>query len=401
MSRDRLDFFYLNVGHFYDHFFLLIFATAVLTLTAETSMSYAELVPLGTAGFIAFGVCSIPAGYLADKWSRQGMMVVFFVGIGLASIAVSVAATPWQLAAGLTAIGVFAAIYHPVGIALVVAGRDRPGVALAVNGMFGNFGVACAALTTGIFIDTAGWQEAFSVPGLVAVATGIAYFVHWRRIPAAPPRTKPATAAGTSPPPFLRATLVRVFAIVMVSTAIGGFVFQGTTFALPKVFDERLGDLAGTATLIGGYGFIVFTVAAFAQLAVGYFVDRYPVRHVFGIVAALQAALFAAMYELTGLPALVVAVGFMLAVFGQIPINDVLVARIAREEWRSRVYAFRYVVTFLVAASTLPVIAWVHANWSFAVLFAAMAAGACVTLAAVLLLPRDIPSRGSATAPSP
>ena len=55
ISRPSLDFAFLNVGHFYDHFFMLIFATAALVLTREMGVSYSELIPLGTAGFVAFG----------------------------------------------------------------------------------------------------------------------------------------------------------------------------------------------------------------------------------------------------------------------------------------------------------------------------------------------------------
>ena len=196
------------------------------------------------------------------------------------------------------------------------------------------------------------------------------------------------SAAGGVPAPVERGTLVRVLAIILFTTAIGGLIFQSTTFALPKIFDERLSDLAGSATAIGGYAFAVFTVAAFAQLAVGYLVDHHSLRTVFAFVAALQAAFFAVMYQLTGVAALVVAVGFMLVVFGQIPINDVLIGRITKSEWRSRVYSLRYIVTFSVSASTLPLIAWIHGSWGFERLFVVMAVAAGAIFAAVLVLPR-------------
>ena len=153
MQRETIRFLFLNVGHFLDHFFVLIFATvAALRLTIEWDLSYAQLIPYATPGFVAFGLCAIPAGWLADKWSREGMMVVFFIGIGLSSIYTGMADTPLEIGIGLTLVGVFAAIYHPVGLAMVVQGRDKMGIPLAVNGVFGNMGVACAALVTGFFI---------------------------------------------------------------------------------------------------------------------------------------------------------------------------------------------------------------------------------------------------------
>ena len=179
-----------------------------------------------------------------------------------------------------------------------------------------------------------------------------------------------------------------MLAIVVITTAIGGLIFQSTTFALPKIFDERLAGLAGSATEIGFYAFLVFAVAALAQLVVGWLVDRHSLRAVFAVVAALQAVFFAVMIQLTGVVALVVAIAFMLAVFGQIPINDVLVGRIASSAWRSRLYAIRYIVTFSVMASALPAIAGIHASWGFGALFVAMAAAAAAILAAVLMLPQ-------------
>ena len=389
MTRQQLAFAFLNAGHFMDHLFVLIFATvAALTLAEQWQMSYAELIPYATPGFVAFGLCAIPAGWLADKWSRQGMLVVFFIGIGLASIATAFAATPWQIGLGLLSIGVFAAIYHPVGLAMVVEGRTRTGVPIAVNGVFGNLGVASAALLTGWMIDHSGWRTAFIVPGVVSVVLGVAYLWFVKTAPTA--TTAPATSATkarTAMPTRERGDLIRLFAIIFFTTAIGGLIFQSTTFALPKVLDERLGELAGSATSVGGYAFLVFTVAAFAQLAVGYMVDNYSARTVFAVVAVIQALFFVLMMHLDGVWALAVAIGFMLAVFGQIPINDVLVGRITRSEWRSRVFAMRYIVTFSVMASAVPLIAWVHAHWGFSVLFGIMAVAASAIFVAVLVMP--------------
>ena len=177
--------------------------------------------------------------------------------------------------------------------------------------------------------------------------------------------------------------------VIVFTAAAGGLIFQSTTFALPKIFDERLTGIAQSATAIGVYAFLVFAVAALAQLVVGYLVDRHSVRTVFAFVAGLQAVFFALMYQLTGVAALVVSVAFMLVVFGQIPINDVLVGRITKSAWRSRVYSIRYIVTFSVMASTLPVIAGIHASWGFGALFVVMVIAASGILAAVLTLPRS------------
>ena len=396
--HQRTHFVFLNLGHFIDHLLMLVFATAAaLTLAREWGMSYAELIPYATPGFVAFGLFSLPAGWLADKWSREGMMLVFFFGIGMSAIATALAQSPLQMAVGLFAIGVFGAIYHPVGIPLVIQGYMKTGLRIAVNGVFGNLGVAVAALLTGYLVDQSGWRSAFIWPGLVTIVIGAGYAILVGR-----GRSEGAStdAGGASPENVTagemqlgRHLLIRVFAIVFFSTAIGSLVFQSTTFTLPKIFEERLGDLAVSATLIGWYAFVVFAIASMGQLVVGYLVDRFSIKAVFVAVAIFQVIFFLAMIGRVGNVALLVAIAFMLVVFGQIPINDVLVGRITKSEWRSRAYGLRYVIGFTVMASAVPMVAWIYARWSSDALFIVLAAAGAGILIAVVMLPRQLAAK--------
>ena len=396
--HQRTHFVFLNLGHFIDHLLMLVFATAAaLTLAREWGMSYAELIPYATPGFVAFGLFSLPAGWLADKWSREGMMLVFFFGIGMSAIATALAESPLQMAFGLFAIGVFGAIYHPVGIPLVIQGYMKTGLRIAVNGVFGNLGVAVAALLTGYLVDQSGWRSAFIWPGLVTIVIGAGYAILVGR-----GRSEGAStdAGGASPENATagemqlgRHLLIRVFAIVFFSTAIGSLVFQSTTFTLPKIFEERLGDLAVSATLIGWYAFVVFAIASMGQLVVGYLVDRFSIKTVFVAVAIFQVIFFLAMIGRVGNVALLVSIAFMLVVFGQIPINDVLVGRITKSEWRSRAYGLRYVIGFTVMASAVPMVAWIYARWSSDALFIVLAAAGAGILIAVVMLPRQLAAK--------
>ncbi len=387
MQRSRLRFLFLNIGHFLDHLFVLIFATAALHMTTEWGLSYAELIPYATPGFIAFGIGAIPAGWLADKWSREGMMIVFFLGIGTSSVLTSTAETPLEMALYVTLIGMFAAIYHPVGLAMIVDGIEKTGVPIAINGVFGNMGVAGAALLTGFLMDVSGWRSAFIVPGAGSIAVGILYllFVHAHR--AETGSVTDQTVGVKQAATLSRHMLIRTFGIILLTSAIGGLIFQSTTFSLPKVFEERLSEIAGNTTSIGSYAFVVFTIASFAQLVVGHLLDRHSVRNVFATVALFQAVFFFAMTQLDGMASFPVAIAFMLVVFGQIPINDVLIGRIVHSHWRSRAYALRSVVSFSVMASTLPLVAWMHGAWGFNMLFGVLSLSATLIFLSVLFLP--------------
>lgn len=402
MTRDSAHFLLLNIGHFLDHLFMLIFATAAaLVLVREWDMTYAELVIYATPGFVAFGVCSLPAGWIADRWSRDGMMGVFFAGTGAASILTGFAQTPLQIGLGLFAIGVFASIYHPVGLAIVTLKWRNIGMRIATNGVWGNLGVAAAALITGFLIDHGGWRMAFILPGLFSLAVGLAYVVVTRGEIAGQTRrsaNSPDQSDNRSSGPH-RALLVRISAIVFVTTAVSSVIFQSTTFALPKIFDERLRGLAdqlsqltsseggGIATWVGTLAFLIFTVASMAQLIVGALLDRFGPRTVFLVLAAMQLVFFAMMPGLEDGLALAVALGFMLGAFGQIPINDYMIGKIASGEQRARIYGVRYVVAFSVLAATLPLVAFVHQQWGFDILFLILSGCAGIVFLAVAALP--------------
>lgn len=411
MNRDRRYFLLLNIGHFLDHLFTLIFATvAALALHREWGVGYADLLVYATPGFFAFGLFALPAGWLADRWSRDGMMVVFFVGIGFSAIATSFAATPMHIGVGLFVIGMFAAIYHPVGLAIVTMTWRNTGMRIAANGVWGNLGVASAALITGYMIDNGGWRMAFMVPGIFSIVTGLAYLaLRWEAIGvdrAVPKAT--AQMSETVPSPSYRALLFRVSGIVFLTTAVSSIIFQSTTFALPKIFDERLQGLANqlstltgrlgdggqgdVATIVGSMAFIVFAVASMAQLVVGSMLDRFGPRPVFMAVAALQLVFFSLMPGLTDGVAFVVALGFMLGAFGQIPINDYMIGKMASGTYRARIYGIRYVVAFSVLAMSLPLIAFVYEYWGFDMLFRILAGAAMLILCAVMALPHRLPT---------
>jgi len=411
VNRDHAYFLLLNIGHFLDHLFTLIFATvAALALHREWGVGYAELLAYATPGFFAFGVFALPAGWLADRWSRDGMMCVFFIGIGVMSILTSLATTPLQIGIGLFMIGMFAAIYHPVGLAIVTMTWRKTGMRIAANGVWGNLGVASAALITGYLIDHGGWRMAFLLPGIFSIVMGFAYLaLRWDNVRAEHARPRmPKDRTEQPVDRSHRSLLIRVSLIVFLTTAVSSIIFQSTTFALPKMFDERLQGLAanlalwidgseadgqaGVATVIGSLAFIVFAVASIAQLVVGGTLDRFGPRRVFMAVATIQLIFFSAMPGLTDGPALFVALGFMLGAFGQIPINDFMIGKMASGAARARIYGVRYVVSFSVLAATLPLIAFIYDNWGFDRLFIVLAGAALVILIAVLALPRRLPT---------
>src|SRR5260370_4456237 len=72
-------------------------------------------------------------------------------------------------------LGLFAAIYHPVGMAMLLdVSKARPRT-LAFNGVCGNLGVTLAAGISPTLAPWIDWRAAFLVPAAICLAVGIAY----------------------------------------------------------------------------------------------------------------------------------------------------------------------------------------------------------------------------------
>jgi MFS family permease len=396
MKRDYLVLF-INIGHLLDHVAMLVFPTVVIALGREWDRPYSELLPLALGGFIAFGGFAVPAGWLADRWSRYKMMVVFFVGTGIAMLVTGFAQGPWQLAAGLTLIGVFAAIYHPTGIAMLVAAPKRLGNALGWNGLWGNLGLAVAALVSGALMDLWGWRAAFFIPGVAFIAAGAAFVL---LVPDPGPVAKKSKTIGLH---VDARTMALIFTILLVATACGGIIFNSTTVAMPKIFDERLRALTQTNLGIGALVALVYTIAAFAQVVMGNLIDRFEMRRLMIGVGLVQIPLLAIAATLDGWALLFVALLMMMAIFGQIPLNDAIVGRYVADEYRARVLSVRYVVSLGVAGIAVPLIAVLHrTEGGFRNVFLVLAALAGAILLSAIFFPSrkrltQAPSAAAAT----
>ncbi len=380
LSRRRLSIGFLNWAHALDHFVILIYPTVVIELEAAYGRSYSELIALSTASFIAFGLFSLPAGWLADRWSRRNMMVAFYVGCGLSLIGAAFAPSLGALAVALFVLGIFAAIYHPVGTAMVVESATQRGRTLALNGVCGNLGISLAAGITAVLTAAMSWRGAFFVPGVVCLATGAAYL--W----IIPDEARHKASRSSAPDvPLSAAVAATIFGLFMVVALCAGLVFNTLSVALPKLVDERVG---GNISLveIGGLTTAVFICGAIAQMAVGRLVERFRLIILFAVLAIMQFAGVVWTAYASGATVLFALAFTMAAIYGQITVNDLIIARYTADAWRGRVYAVRYFLTFMISGVAVSMIAVLYGRGGFPLVLDATAFVALGFLLAVLAI---------------
>ena len=338
-----------NLGHVYTHMFTILYASAVLHLPSVFGVGYGELLELASLGLVLFGVGALPAGWLGDRWSQVGMMAIFFVGIGAGSLVTGLAPDTGTLFLGLSLIGLFASIYHPVGIAWLVACARRRGIALGMNSVFGGIGSAAAPVFVGLTIDYVSWRAAFVIPGVASVLTGAALWLAWRR-----GAIRDVRAERSPPAKPGRNAMRRVFIVLTLTMACNGFVYTGLVHTMPKIFESGLSPaLAGSYTEIGLYVGAVIALASACSLVGGWLADRYSARTVY---VSCWLAMVVPVFVLTStFGALLLAVAALAMAFNAAfaAAENMLVAHYTPFRWRSLAYGAKFVLALGIGGLTV------------------------------------------------
>lgn len=384
----------LNLGHAIDHMFLLIFATAVASVAAEFGYAdWTDLMPYSVGAFALFGLGALPAGRLGDLWGRRVMMIIFFVGMGMAALLVALTQNAWQLAAALTLLGAVAAIYHPVGIPMLVQNVPNPGAVIGLNGLAGNLGIAVAALVTGFLVKWIGWRAAFAIPGLVSIACGIVFALTCPRETEAPSLRSGGKAKVVLTPQML----IRAFTVMTAAAAVSTILFNFTTNGNSQLLSEGFRGVIEDPALIGSLLALIYAIASLAQIVVGRLIDAMPFKplQLWMSVAQVPLLIFAAHTQDWWLFLALLAV--MMFIFGSIPFTDAMIVRYVDDRLRSRVAGMRLTVAFGLSSAAVWALGPMVKGIGFSKALWIMAGIAAVKAVIVLWLP-DEPAAATAAA---
>jgi MFS family permease len=349
---------FLNAAHFACHYFLLIFPTAVIAIERERGIEFGTALTLGAPMYICFALGTLPAGWLGDRWNSERLIGFFFVGCGLSGVVIALTVGDLGMLIGMGMLGLFASIFHPVGLSMLTKLSDQPGRTLAVNGVYGNLGLAFASLLTGLIADSFGWRGAYLIPAIISISIGLKYFRAQRSfITGADTSAQSLNSFEVAPHKFVQ---IRVIAVVLLAALFSGLIFNGVTISLPKLLDERLNGIVLSLSDIGGYVAIVFAVAAFAQLPVGILLDRFGGRAVLIALFAFEICALAVMSLMKGILIIPTALVTVTLMFAGIPITGWLLGRYVAISWRSRAFAAEYVLSLGMSAVIVPIMATLH-----------------------------------------
>ncbi len=389
----RLSLGFASVGHTYSHLFQPLYFVAVLSLEKQMGITHGEAISLAVVGAALFGFAAPVAGWLGDRWGAVPLMAVYYLGTGASMILTGLADEPWQIMTGMGLTGLFASIYHPVGIAWLIRNAANRGTALGINGIFGGLGPAIAALTAGAIIEFYGWRAVFFIPGTLVVATGIAFLalvakgliVESREDRTPIPRAENGGA-------------LRVFSVLAFTMLCSGIIYQATQAGLPKMFSIRLADvfnggIFGISTVVAA----VLFVSSFMQLAGGWLADRVPPKIVYISAFVLQVPLLIVAASVSGPLMILVAILMVSANNAGLPSENVILVKYIPPARRALAFGLKFVMAIGFSALGVKLEGVLFdATGDFYWLFTVLAAVAAAAAVAAVLLPSERPAAAAA-----
>jgi MFS family permease len=376
---------YINISHFLDHFMMLIFAKAAYDAGKYFGLTYDEIIAYGAVGFLFFGAFAPLAAHLSDKISRSFLMIIYHFGIGLSSILAAISTSLWLFAVSLSLIGIFAAIYHPVGITMLLSKNKNNGIRMGINGVFGNMGVAAAPLITGLILFYGNWRLCFLLPGFFCIIYGLQFLKALTIEP-----SSEVNERVMSDRPFAK-HWHRALSSIALSTLSAGFIFGAMTFLVPRYFETYLSNISTSVAVTGLLAGLVYAIASFAQIAVGKMIDKFSPKLILLIISVGQILFiyFSSIFESWSL--FFITLFAMAFVFGQVPINDIILSRYVPDEKRAKILSIKYVLNLSAGASVLPICSLMMQNgFEMRQIFSMMSFMAVFILLAALLLPKQL-----------
>jgi MFS family permease len=359
-------------GHFLSHFNMLVFPAILLPLSGRLGLSMAATLDLAFWMYLLFGLSALPWGMLADKFGPRPMLGLFYLGAGSCGLVAATSVdSPLTFKLALAGIGLFSGIYHPAGLGWIACCVSRTSAGMAVNGMFGNLGLALAPLLAGLVNWFLGAQAVYVCLALLNFS-GLIFLM---RVSAEQCVTSKKEGAENA------TACWKGFSVLLVCMMLGGVVYRGATVTLPALFELNgagiFAAVSGFLTHSGISGNVVATVITSGLYLIGMLGqymggragERFDLRfsYLFFHLMTIPAAFLIGLA--TDIPLVLLATFHSFFLLGMQPVENTLVARLTPPALRSSAFGMKFVLTFGVGALAIKLIKMVEHGWGLNAVF--------------------------------
>ena len=220
---------------------------------------------------VVYGVCQLPAGWLADRFGSRILLTIGVVGVGATGLLVGMSPNYIVLLAGLVLMGILGGGYHPAAttmISAVIEPRTR-GRALGFHLVGGSFSYFLAPLIAAGIAVVWGWRGPFIAMAIPSIGIGIIlHIVLGKRMTNQKTVARDTSALTEAPPaPGYMRRLITVIVLSSLTMAVAMSIVSFLPLFLVDTFGTSKETAAASMSL-------VFAMAFWAGPLAGYLSDR-------------------------------------------------------------------------------------------------------------------------------
>lgn len=375
-------------GHFMTHFNMLVFPAVLLPLTNTLSLDMATVLGFSFWMYLLYGLLALPWGLAADRWGPLPFFILFYLGAGISGFCAAYwIDSPTGFTVCLAGIGLFSAIYHPVGLGMISKKIKRISIAMAYNGIFGNLGLAAAPLITGLVNLAWGPRGVYIFVGALNLS-GLVFLYFF---PKNDNEQESETASTTDN------GLMKAFLILLVAMMLGGIAYRGATVITPayfelknkalfqwlsSLFDMPLSENVVATTITS----IIFVIGMLGQYTGGRVAEKFELRKSYLIFHAFTVPMAIMMAYAANIPLVLLALVYFFFLLGMQPIENTLVARFTPSKLHHSAYGMKFILTFGVGSFSVKMAEFIEKSYGVEKVFFALGGVSTLLVITVIIL---------------
>jgi len=376
-----------SFGHFMSHFNMLFFPALVIPMANYYGTNVSDIVARTFWMYCFFGITALPWGIAADLWGAKRLMFIFHIGAGLSCICAGLwIGNLMLLSLFLGGVGIFSGIYHPTGLGWISRSISRISHGMAINGIFGNLGLAVAPLIAGLINWMFGVQAVFFFIGGINLLGSILLFC----LPITTDKAHKKSGDDSDN------RTINAFVILLIAMMLGGVAYRGATVVLPAYFEMKNGMIFNFfAQFIQGLSpnvvaslsvSSVFFIGMIGQYTGGRAAEHFDLRNCYLIFHMTCIPMAIAMAWLSGLPLIMITMVYFFFLLGMQPIENTLVAKLAPPKFLHSAYGTKFILTFGVGSLAVKMVAGIEIHMGMSSVFLVLSGVSSLLVCSILWL---------------
>ena len=369
-------------SHSLVHMYEGVLPPLIPLLVGEFSTDYFHLGIVVTVFSYAFGLGSLPAGYLSDRVGPRRLITLYLFGAGFLSVCILPVGSLLNYGILMGLIGLFCSTFHPASNTLISHGIREKGRAFGINGIAGSLGIAIVPALSAWIGSAFVWKAPHVIFGLLGI--GIGFFS--MTIPRWPVK-KGSVGVGKESEAGLSKISYLSLIVFFTSAAALGLTYKGIMTFLPAYMGQNvhLSFFKLDTVAIGGtIATIALLSGAVGQYVAGRLVDSYKPEKLY-----LGAVVFGTIFVFLMVKGLniflvVSAILYSFFYFSTQPIQNYLLTQYLPEHRQGIGFGIYFFLTFSVGSTAAAVCGYLADHFGLESVFYAM--GLCFILSSCLAL---------------